>query len=106
MGSRKAEGNAPRTPLEERRLDGTRYLRVVALGVARACTLFAAPASIRPAVLVQKRARTQKAGGKGRLGVQRLSGARARCGTARGAGRRGRCEGDTVATDYVGSEKR
>jgi hypothetical protein len=91
---REREEDAPRTALEERRLDGTRYFRVIALGVARACALFAAPASVRPAVLIHKRARTQKAGGKSRRGVQGLGGARARYGTARGAGRGGRCERD------------
>jgi hypothetical protein len=76
IGGRETEDDAPRTRLEERP-DGTGCFRVIALNVMRACALFAAPTSARPAVLIQKRSRTQKAGGKGRRGVQWLGGARA-----------------------------
>jgi hypothetical protein len=38
MGGRKLEADAPRTRLKER-LDGTSYVRVIALGVAHACAI-------------------------------------------------------------------
>jgi hypothetical protein len=56
------------TGLEERP-DCTRYVSVIALGVACAHAPFAVLASARLAVLIQRRARIQKCGGKGRLAV-------------------------------------
>jgi hypothetical protein len=63
--------NAPRTGLKER-LDGARDVRVIALGVSRACALPAAPSSALPGVLSHMCARTWLGDGKERRSAPRL----------------------------------
>jgi hypothetical protein len=63
MGGMGIEEDVPRMRLEER-LDGTRYVRIVALGIVRACVLSEAATSKRHAVLIQKHAPHLEAAGR------------------------------------------
>jgi hypothetical protein len=63
MGGMGAEEDVPRMRLEER-LDGTRYVRIIALGIVRACVLSEAATSKQHAVLIQKQAPHLEAAGR------------------------------------------
>jgi hypothetical protein len=64
--------NALRRRRKERR-DGARDVRVIALGVSRACALPAAPSSALPVVLSHMCARTWLGDGKERRSATRLA---------------------------------